>query len=112
MCLLSEDIFTHELNCQVLEKDDWYGYLRKSVKLEYQKESLKNGTELKSQAEPMSVEDLESICGALFNLNVFKDRALLCIQYQCLGRVSKVVVLNLSSLKWNSSLRISDCRLE
>jgi hypothetical protein len=58
---------------------------------EYQKESLKNGTDLKSQAKPMSVEDLGSICGALFNLDVFKDRALLCIQYQCLGRVSKVV---------------------
>ncbi len=41
---------------------------------------------------------------ALFNLNVFKDCALLCIQYQCLGRVSEVVVPNLSSLKWNNSL--------
>ena len=59
---------------------------------------------MQNKLEAMSVEDLAVICNALFLMGNYKDRTLLTTEYHCLGRVSEIILLNLKSLKFNSSL--------
>jgi hypothetical protein len=93
-----------EVGSNIFQNDSWYKTLRNKTRKVFQNECLESGEPLENRAEPMSVEELAGICLGLFNMKDYKDRALLCIQYHCFGRISEVIVLNLSSLKWNSSL--------
>jgi hypothetical protein len=95
---------TEELKSEVCSNESWYRELRKKLKSEYQIDCAEHGEVLENKAEAMCVEDLSVICSGLFLMGNFKDRSLVTTQYHCLGRVSEIILLNLSSLKWNSFL--------
>jgi site-specific recombinase XerC len=97
---------TVELNSAIFQSvsGQWYKNLRSKMEKEYVNQSIQTGEEIQTRAEAMSVVELAEICQAIFRLKNYKDRALLCIQYHCFGRISEVVAVNFSCLKWNSSL--------
>jgi hypothetical protein len=90
-----------ELNSTIFQSDSgqWYRNLRSTMEKEYVNQSIQTGEEIQTRAEAMSVVELAEICRAIFRLKNYKDRALLCIQYHCFGRISEVVAVNLSCLK-------------